>query len=172
MNFSVISAELLVLVLALALMAVDLILPSKETRRSIGYIAIFGLIGLLIHTFSQYHLGHSEYFYQNLFLLDNFAIFFKQLFILATMFTILFSQDYVETLPRYRGEYYVVLLFSLLGMMVMASANDFLTMFVGLELMTISFYILVGYKLGDRLSSEAGVKYLLIGSACTPRITR
>ena len=70
MNFSVISAELLVLVLALALMAVDLILPSKETRRSIGYIAIFGLIGLLIHTFSQYHLGHSEYFYQNLFLLD------------------------------------------------------------------------------------------------------
>ena len=100
-------------------------------------------------------------------ILDNFAIFFKQLFILSVGFTILFSLDYVETLPKYRGEYYVILLFALLGMMVMASANDFLTMFVGLELMTISFYILVGYKLGNRLSSEAGVKYLLIGSAST-----
>ncbi len=167
MNFSIISTELLVLVLALVLMAVDLILPAKETRRSIGYIAIFGLLGLFLHTFTQYHLGHSEYFYQNLFILDNFAIFFKQLFILSVGFTILFSLDYVETLPKYRGEYYVILLFALLGMMVMASANDFLTMFVGLELMTISFYILVGYKLGNRLSSEAGVKYLLIGSAST-----
>lgn len=167
MNFTVVGAELFVLVLALALIAVDLILPPKETRRSIGYIAIFGLLILFVFTFSQYHLGDSAYFYQGLFILDNYAIFFKQLFILATGFTILFSLDYVALLPRYRGEYYVFLLFSLLGMLLLASANDFLTMFVGLELMTISFYVLVGYKLGDHLSSEAGVKYLLIGAAST-----
>lgn len=167
MNFSVVGAELLVLILALLLIAADLILPAKETRRSLGYMAIFGLAGLFFYLFGQYHLGYSAYFYKEIFFLDNYAILFKQMFVLAVGFTILFSLDYVETLPRYRGEYYAFLLFALLGMMILASANDFITMFTGLELMTISFYILVGLKLGDKLSSEAGVKYLVIGSAST-----
>lgn len=167
MNFSVIISELFVLVLALVLIATDLLLPSKETRRSLGYITIFGLTALFFYLFSQYHIGSDAYFFNGLFLLDNYALFFKQLSILAVCFTVLFSMDYADALPRYRGEYYALLLFALLGMLILTSANDFITLFIGLELMTVSFYILVGYKLGDSFSSEAGVKYLLIGSCST-----
>lgn len=167
MNFSAITLELGVLGLALGLLAAELLLPEKETRRSLGYALFFGLIGLFFYAFSLYHLGANAHFYEGLFVLDNYALFFKQLCILGAAWTALLSLDYVEALPRYRGEFYPLLSFALLGMLLLASANDFLTLFVGLELMTISFYILVGYRLGDALSSEAGVKYLMIGSAST-----
>lgn len=167
MNFSAITIELCVLGLALGLLAAELLLPEKETRRSLGYVAFFGLGALFFYCFGLYHIGPDTHFYEGLFVLDNYGLFFKQLCILAVACTALFSLDYVDALPRYRGEFYALLLFALSGMLLLISANDFLTLFVGLELMTISFYILVGYKLGDPLSSEAGVKYLMIGSAST-----
>jgi len=167
MNFLAISTEIGILVLALFVMAVDLILPKQETRKSVACITICGLIALLLYGFTQYHFDGSPYFYQNLYFVDNYAIFFKQLFIVAVLFTILFSQDYAQSLLRYRGEFYSLLLFALLGMCVLASANDFLTAFVGLELMTISFYILVGARMSSSNSSEAAVKYLVVGSAST-----
>ena len=167
MNFLAISTEIGILVLALFVMAVDLILPKQETRKSVACITICGLIALLLYGFTQYHFDGSPYFYQNLSFVDNYAIFFKQLFIVAVLFTILFSQDYAQSLLRYRGEFYSLLLFALLGMCVLASANDFLTAFVGLELMTISFYILVGARMSSSNSSEAAVKYLVVGSAST-----
>ncbi len=167
MNFLAISTEIGILVLALFVMAVDLILPKQETRKSVACITICGLIALLLYSFTQYHFDGSSYFYQNLYFVDNYAIFFKQLFMVAVLFTILFSQDYAQALLRYRGEFYSLLLFALLGMCVLASATDFLTAFVGLELMTISFYILVGARMSSANSSEAAVKYLVVGSAST-----
>ena len=83
------------------------------------------------------------------------------------IFVVLFSLDYAQKFLRYRGEFYTILLSALLGMCVMASANDFITLFVGLELMTISFYILVGFRMDKTASGEAAVKYLLVGSAST-----
>ncbi|WP_196591044.1 NADH-quinone oxidoreductase subunit N [Pectinatus frisingensis] len=166
MNFYVIYPEIAVLVLALLLICADLILSAVETRRSLGYAAIMILGGLFISLFYQYHIDGSVYFYDNLFYFDNYAIFFKQLFLAAVVMTILFSLDYAEKL-RYSGEYYAMVLFALIGMMVLASANDFLTMFVGLELMTISFYALAGFRLDDKKSAESGIKYLIIGSVST-----
>ena len=98
---------------------------------------------------------------------EGFSLFFKQLFILGMIFVVLFSLDYAQKFLRYRGEFYTILLSALLGMCVMASANDFITLFVGLELMTISFYILVGFRMDKTASGEAAVKYLLVGSAST-----
>ncbi|WP_196594315.1 NADH-quinone oxidoreductase subunit N [Pectinatus sottacetonis] len=166
MNLYVIYPEITVLLLALMITIIDLILPAAETRRSLGYISIMVLGGLFISLFYQYHIESSAYFYNHLFYFDNYAIFFKQLFLLAVILTILFSLDYAEKL-RYSGEFYAMILFALIGMMVLASANDFLTMFIGLELMTVCFYALTGFKLDDKKSSEAGIKYLIIGSSST-----
>lgn len=166
MNLSVIYPEITVLVLALVLIIIDLLMPKKEPRRSLGYIAILVLTILAITLFGQYHLSSSPHFYQNLFYFDNYAIFFKQLFLLAVIITLLFSLHYSDQMEC-GSEFYFMVLFALIGMMVLASANDFLTMFVGLELMTISFYALTGFNLKSVKSSEAAIKYLIIGSSST-----
>lgn len=166
MNIYILYPEITVLLLTLLIVIMDLLLPVQETRRSLAYISVMVLGCLFISLFYQYHFGISPYFYNKMFYFDNYAIFFKQLFLLAVIFTIMLSLDYADDL-RYSGEYYAMLLFSMLGMMVLASANDFVTMFIGLELMTISFYILAAFKNNDENSSEAGIKYLLMGSVAT-----
>jgi NADH-quinone oxidoreductase subunit N len=163
MNIALLTTEIAVVVLALLIIVFDLLMPREETRRSLGYFAVCGLLGILVYSFT--HDGTSATVYHGFFVVDNFALFFKQLFIVATILTMLFSFDYVEGLTHNTGEFYALLLLSLVGMMVMASANDLLTVFVGLELMTIIFYVLVGFDLESVKSSEAGIKYLILGAA-------
>ena len=143
----------------------DLIIPDKESRRGLGYLAVLGLTGILGHTFTQY--GASGYVYQGLYVIDNYAVFFKQIFLAAALLTILFSIDFVDRFPKYGAEFYALIITATLGMMVMVSANDLLTMFVGMELMAITFYILVGFLLGNTKSSEAGLKYMILGAGST-----
>lgn len=163
MTISLLTSEIAVVILALLIIIFDLLMPRQETRRSLGYVAACGLLGILVYTFTQY--GVSGTVYNGFFVVDNFAVFFKQLFLAATLLTILSSFDYVEKLTEGSGEFYALVLFALLGMMVMASARDFLTLFVGMELMTIVFYALVGFDLRSKKSSEAGVKYLILGAS-------
>ena len=165
MNFSLLTTELLTVGLALFLLVIDLIIPDKESRRGLGYLAIIGLAGIIGYTYTL--LGIQGTFYQGLFILDNYAVFFKLLFLTAALLTILFSFDYVDRMHRWQGEFYALLVFVVVGMMLMASANDFLTLYVGMELMTITFFILVGYVIGDGRSSEASLKYLIIGASST-----
>jgi NADH-quinone oxidoreductase subunit N len=163
MNIALLTSEIAVVILALLSIVFDLLMPRQETRRSLGYFAVCGLLGILVYTSNQY--GTSATVYHGFFVVDNFALFFKQLFMVATILTLLFSFDYVERMTRSAGEFYALLLLGLVGMMVMASANDLLTAFIGLELMTIVFYILVGFDLESIKSSEAGIKYAILGSA-------
>jgi len=165
MNIALLTSEIAVVILALLIIVFDLLMPREEARRSLGYFAVCGLLGILVYTFNQY--GSSATVYHGFFVLDKFALFFKQLFLVATILTLLFSFDYIEGLTHNTGEFYALLLLSLVGMMVMVSANDLLTVFVGLELMTIIFYILVGFDLRSVKSSEAGTKYLILGSAAS-----
>ncbi len=167
MNFLAISTEITILLLALFLIVMDLVLPERESRKAMAGFTVMVLTGLLLYLFGQYHMTESQFFLGNLYFVDNYSIFFKQLFIASMIFAVLFSQDYVKSLVRHKGEFYSLLMLALVGMCVLASANDFLTAFIGLELMTISFYILVGTKTSDRKSSEAAVKYLIVGSAST-----
>ena len=89
------------------------------------------------------------------------------LFIAGILSTVLFSMDYAEEVLPHRGEYYVLLLAALLGMCALASANDLMTAFVGLELMTVSFYALVALRTDAPRSAEAGMKYLVFGAGST-----
>lgn len=165
MNLSLLTTEIVTVCLALFIAVMDLLIPGKESRRGLGYLLLLGLLGILGHTFTQYGLNAS--IYKGMYVIDNYAVFFKQLFLAAAILTILFSLDYVDRLPCYKGEFFALIGFALLGMMVMASANDLLTMFVGMELMAIVFYVLVGYLPGNSKSGEAGLKYMILGAAST-----
>ena len=165
MNISVLALEISVAVLALVLLAMDLSLEKDQPRRNIGYLALCGLTGIFFFSFTRY--GVNATFWNGLFSLDDFAVFFKQAFLIGAILVILFSLDTVDQLPHSRAEFYVLLLFAVIGMMVLASANDLITLYVGIELMTFSFFILVGYVLTDARSTEAAIKYLILASAAS-----
>src|SRR5258708_4896828 len=97
-------------------------------------------------------------------LVDHFAIYFFYLFLAATAIAILMSVSYLETEHENRGEYYALMLLSVVGMMCMAAGSDIVLIFIGLELMAISTYVLVGFLRRDRRSNEAALKYLLLGA--------
>ena len=99
-----------------------------------------------------------------MFVLDSFSIFFKVLFLLAGILTLLVSGRWLERSGVGGGEYYALILFALLGMMLVASSGEFLTLFLSLETMALSFYPLVGYARDDRRGGEAALKYFLLGS--------
>ncbi len=102
-----------------------------------------------------------------MFVLDAFSVFFKVIFLVSAILTILLSGRYLEIERAKTAEYYALILFAVLGMMFMASAGDFLTFFIALETMALSFYILVGYLKTNRKSNEAALKYFLLGSFST-----
>jgi len=162
MNYALLSTEICTTILGVGLFALDLVLPRRESRRGAGWLAIFGLAVIFGLSFLQY--GQNSSLYHGMFRVDDFAVFFKQLFLAATGLTILFSLDYAARF-EHQGEFYGLLVFAALGMMVMASANDLLTLYIGLELMSVSFFILVAFALGDGKAAEAGIKYLVLGAA-------
>ncbi len=165
MNFNALMLEMAVALLALSILAADLLMEPGQSRRKLGYLAIAGLAGVLLVSFSRY--GMNQTFYSGLFRLDDYAVFFKQTFMVGAILVMLFSIDIVDRLPHSRAEFYVLLLFAVVGMMVLASANDLITLYVGIELMTFSFFILVGYVLTESKSTEAAIKYLVLASAAS-----
>ncbi|HEY6370294.1 MAG TPA: NADH-quinone oxidoreductase subunit N [Candidatus Sulfotelmatobacter sp.] len=97
-------------------------------------------------------------------LVDHFALYFWYLFLAATAIAILMSVRYLETEHENHGEYYALMLLAVAGMMCMAAGFDIVLIFIGLELMAISTYVLVGFLRRDRRSNEAALKYLLLGA--------
>ncbi len=105
--------------------------------------------------------------YTGMFLADRFAVFFKFVFYLATVLTFLLSRKYADIEGIGSSEYYVLLLFALSGMMIMASATDLLSIYVGIELMVICTYVLTGFLRRERRSNEAALKYVILGAVST-----
>ena len=105
--------------------------------------------------------------YTGMFIADRFAAFFKVVFYLATVLTFLLSRKYAEIEGIESSEYYVLLLFALSGMMIMASATDLLSVYVGLELTAFCTYVLTGFLRNQRRSNEAALKYVILGAAST-----
>lgn len=99
--------------------------------------------------------------------LDNFAIFFKGIFLLASALTILISDHYMKREDCNVGELYPLILFATTGMMLMASGTDLMTIFLGLEVLSVSLYVLAGFNRADPKSNEAGLKYFLLGAFST-----
>jgi len=137
---TVLTPELALATLALMLMAIGLLIPAGA-RQGMMPLTVFSLLGVLGYTLSDFFNGEYASFLDGLYMHDQFAVYFKVLFLAAALLVVLSSGGYVQNLPKHRGEFYALLLMATLGMMLMAGAGELITMYVGLELMTISFYI-------------------------------
>ncbi len=107
--------------------------------------------------------GSYPAIFNNMLAVDNFALFFKMLFVVTSFLVILASADYIGKLARFQAEYYALILLSTVGMMLMAATADLISLYVALELTSISLYALVGF-LKDGKSTESALKYLLLGA--------
>jgi len=164
MNYSLLTIEILVTLLGLGVLLADLWVPASS-RRLIGYGAAT-LAGIIL----TYAIGGAApadgTAFGGMFLVDAMSNLFKGLFLLAAVVVLLLSLDWSEKLVGY-AEYCALMLFALVGMLFAASANDFILMFVALELITITFYILVSFQRNKAGSIEAGVKYLILGAVAS-----
>jgi len=156
-----INAEVIVVITALVVLIFDFFL-EKESKQYLGWFSLFGIIFAAIATYKL--MGANGAFFGGTFLLDPFSAFFKFVFYIASGLGILLSITYLKIEDIHRGEYYALLLFATTGMMLMASAGDLITLYLGLELMALSVYILAGFMRRDNRSNEAAIKYLLLGS--------
>ncbi len=98
---------------------------------------------------------------------DGFAVFFNWIFLVAAVIVAAVSYKYLEIAGEHHGEYYGLILFAQAGMYFLAAGTDLITLFMGLELMALSFYVMVGFLKSERRSNEAALKYLLLGAFAT-----
>jgi len=99
--------------------------------------------------------------------IDGFSVFFNAMFLVAALIVAIISYKYLEIAGEHHGEYYGLILFAQCGMYFLAAGTDLVTLFIGLELMALSFYVMVGFLRGDKRSNEAALKYLLLGAFST-----
>lgn len=167
MNLSLISLELCVLILGLVVLVADLWLPV-ERKKLLGYAAAGGLALLLIVNLSGFgnctEIGTSP---DGMFTQDALSIFFERFFLLAAILVLVMIAEFSDRISAGVSEYYSIALFALLGMLFASSANNFALLFVSLELITVSFYVLTSFQRARVSSLEAGVKYLIIGALST-----
>ena len=158
-------------VFALGILLIDLIIPPewKWTNAVTAFIGVlFSAAGVMKIQYAQFEaakVGRTlEYAFVHSMTLDHFSIYFYYLFLAGAAISILMSVRYLEIEHENHGEFYALILFSVVGMMCMASSFDIVLTFIGLELMAISTYVLVGFLRTDRRSNEAALKYLLLGA--------
>ena len=154
--------EILMTILLSVVLCLDFLLP-KRGKTFLAYLSIAGMGGILWLLGAYFLEGRSGTLFNRMFVLDPLAIFFKMFVLVVTILVILSSIDYLKKVPAFRGEYYFLCLFGALGMMLMASANDLLSLFITLEFSTFAFYVLVAYLREDPASNEAGLKFFVLG---------
>jgi NADH-quinone oxidoreductase subunit N len=153
--------EIIVAVYACAILVIEPFLP-KERQEVLAY---FGFAALGLAFWATLRILWADLPVMNgMFILDPFANFFKLLLYVASAMTILLSMEYLKREGIDRGEYYAFILLATCGMMILVSGSDLITIFLGLELMSISFYILAGFKRFENKSLEAAAKYFILGS--------
>jgi len=157
-----VTPELALLGFALLVVLLDLFVRQKKV---LAGVSIAGVIVSGAFTLALWGTPANDVFYATL-AVDRFGLFFKLLLLVAVGLVIMASQDYVGKFERFQGEYYALLLISAIGMMLLVAAADLIAIYVALELSSISLYVLVSF-LKDQKSSEAGVKYLLLGATAS-----
>lgn len=162
--------EMMVVVLGLVVLIADLAMPPSK-RRLIGHLSAVALGMVFLFSLRDSYVGlineSTDLFFNSRYKIDGLAIFFKRFFLLAAIFVLIFAVDFSDRIRSGISEYYAFIIFALAGMMFASSANDFSMLFVSIELITVTFYILVSYQRHRLQSLEAGVKYLILGAVAS-----
>ena len=158
MNFELLSPELSLAGTAVLVILLDLFIRRKAV---ITLVSLAGLATAFSFTIAMW-AGAPQAIFNNTLAVDNYALFFKLIFLVIAALVILASVDYVAKFSSFHGEYHALLLMATLGMMLMAATIDLISIFIALELVAISCYILVGF-LKNRKSTEASLKFVLLG---------
>ncbi|MEW6408964.1 MAG: NADH-quinone oxidoreductase subunit N [Nitrospirota bacterium] len=158
---SAIYPEVVLTIFALLVIVSDLFL-GKERKDILAYLSIAGLVIATILTVRGIGGGTINTF-SGMFVLDDFSAFFKIIFYVTSALSILISIRYLKIEEINKGEYYAMILLSTVGMMIMASGSDLISIYLGLELMALSVYILAGFMRKSIRSNEAALKYFVLG---------
>lgn len=143
-----------------------LYLGLYKAKNALLPVTLLGLAGALVSAVLEWDSG-SQPIYSGMMLFDNFAIAFTSICIFSTMLILLISKDYFENISEHVAEYYTLILFSLAGILVMVSYHNLSMLFIGVEIMSVSLYILAGIRKDDFKSNEAALKYFLMGAFST-----
>ena len=162
-DFTLLLPEILLASLGFLVIGVELFLPEERKNRVSAAIAAAGMVGVLAFSLVFLH-GKDETLYDGIYRIDRYALLFKTLFMGVGIAVVLMSVEYVGQKMRHPGEYYALLVFSVLGAVMMAASGELLTAYISLELLSFSLYVLVSLTRGDRRSAEAGTKYILLGA--------
>lgn len=136
---------------------------GEKAARGITIAAVAALFGALFFNLSLFDGGVAGRAFGGLFVADSFAVFAKSLVYVAAIACLIVAPRYFDTRGEYRGEYPVLMLFNAVGMGMMVSATDLMTLYIGLEMSSLSSYVLASFARRDEKSSEAGLKYFVLG---------
>ncbi len=154
--------EMVMLAMACVVLVVDLFLPQEKR----GFTLLLSLLTLVLVAFSTLYVAPATAVstFQGTFILDQLAVTLKLSVYAVTFLVFVYSRDYLKDLGIYKGEYYVLGLFAVLGMMIMISAHSFLLIYLGLELLSLSLYAMIAFNRKSMAASEAAMKYFVLGA--------
>ena len=157
--------EIVLSVFGMIVMLLDPVMDERGSQKTLGGIALIGALGALAATLFQ--AQYPGYGFWAVIQVDAFSVFFHFLVAAVTAVVILTSYEYMAVQEIRAGEYYGLILFGAVGMSLMSSAVELVLIFIALEISSISTYILAGFRRRAAISSEASVKYFLLGSFAT-----
>ena len=161
-NWQLLMPELIIVCTFVLVLVFDLF---ESIRKS--FLAWLTIVGAAIALYVSFQMHTNDIVgpqFNEMIRVDKYSLFFNAIFLISTILTVLISMGYLERDDRRQGEYYLLILLATMGMMLMASGNELIVVFLGLELMSLSLYVLAGYFRRSMVSSEAGMKYLLLGA--------
>ena len=161
-NWQLLMPELIIALTLLIVLVFDLF--DSISKAILGWMTIVGSGIALWVSIQMHQAGTVGTQFNDMFKVDNFSLFFNIVFLVSTILVALISLSYLGRDDRKQGPYYLLILLATLGMMLMAAGNELIIVFLGLELMSLSLYVLAGYFRDSPASSEAGMKYLLLGA--------
>ncbi|MFQ5586664.1 MAG: NADH-quinone oxidoreductase subunit N [Thermodesulfobacteriota bacterium] len=152
--------EFIVIGTAILVLVLDFFMAKGGDRRGLGFLAILGSIiaglALIMQSYGPAMVG--------MLIQDSVAIFFKAIFVITSIFVLFMATLYEERIRAWKGEYYSLIMFAVSGMMLLSSVVDLISLFVSLEFMAITLYILAAYTKDESPTVEGGLKYLITGA--------
>ncbi len=165
-NLLALAPEYILTLVGIAVMMLEPVLPARASRKPLAYLALFGTLAAGAFSFYQLTLG-TMFAFANTVQVDSFSIFFQILITAVVAVILLVSIFYFDGNATNAGEYYALTCFGAVGMLLMSCSTELLMIFIGLEISSISTYIMAGFRKGQAAASESSIKYFLLGSFAT-----